>query len=117
MPVSYDRKRFRPVEHSTGGDASNETVFEYRQTGDRVWATYAGGAVEFGMLIARADIFGHLDMRYQHFAADGSVRAGRCRSTPERLPDGRLRLRERWEWTEGGHGTGTSILEEETSDE
>ena len=35
-----------------------------------------------------------------------------CRSVPEVLADGRLRLHETWSWTEGGEGAGTSTVEE-----
>jgi len=63
-------------------------------------------------LIATVDDTGRLDMRYQQVAIDGTLKAGRCISTPEVLPDGRLRLHESWNWTEGGDGSGTSVIEE-----
>jgi hypothetical protein len=31
---------------------------------------------------------------------------------PERLPDGCLRLHETWTWTDGGEGSGVSIIED-----
>ena len=33
-------------------------------------------------------------------------------SQPERLVDGRIRLHERWQWTEGSSASGESIVEE-----
>jgi hypothetical protein len=110
--ISYDGRRFRSVSNSAGGDVGRDTVFCYRQRGDVVWATYEGGAVKFGILVAKADALGNLDMRYQHVSGDGSFRSGRCLSSPEKLRDGRLRLREQWEWTAGEEGEGVSILEE-----
>jgi hypothetical protein len=89
-----------------------DTLFHYRQQGHAVWATYAGGAVQFGTLIATADDRGRLDMRYQQVATDGTLKGGRCISTPEVLHDGRLRLHESRNWTEGGEGSGTSVVEE-----
>ena len=74
-------------------------MFEYRQTGGRVWARYGGPGVLFGSLVAASDAAGALDMRYRHFNPAGELRAGICRSTPEQLPDGRLRLHEEWQWT------------------
>ncbi|MEZ5283710.1 MAG: hypothetical protein R2712_02645 [Vicinamibacterales bacterium] len=110
--IDYDGRRFRSVRNSAGGDVSGDTVFEYRQAGAVVWATYSGGGVLLGTLLARVADDGSLDMRYQHLAPDGQFRAGRCESRPERLPDGRLRLHERWRWTDGADGTGTSVVEE-----
>jgi hypothetical protein len=77
-----------------------------------VWATYHGGGIAFGMLIAKADAAGGLDMRYQHLNAAGELMTGLCRSTPEVLPDGRLRLREAWQWTSGDGSRGESMIEE-----
>ena len=112
MSIDYNNRVFRSVENSPGGDVDGSTVFQYRQEGNIVWATYAGGAVAFGTLTALVLEDGHLDMRYQHVATTGSIKTGRCISTPETLPDGRLRLHEAWRWTEGGEGTGRSCVEE-----
>jgi hypothetical protein len=112
MDVNYDERIFRSVANSAGGDVGGETLFHYRQTGGVVWATYAGGSVAFGTLIAKLLPGGELDMRYQHLTCDGLLKAGRCRSTPTILADGRLRLSEVWEWTEGGEGKGVSVIEE-----
>jgi hypothetical protein len=51
-------------------------------------------------------------MRYQHVNARGELMTGQCRSTPEVLPDGRLRLRESWQWTSGDGTSGESVVEE-----
>lgn len=109
---NYDNRLFRVVTNAPGGDASAETVFHYRQKGRLVWGTYEGGQVAVGTLIATVDDEGRLDMRYQQIALDGTRKAGRCISIPERLSDGRLRLHERWVWTEGGEGGGDSVIEE-----
>jgi hypothetical protein len=109
--MNYDGRVFRSIENSAGGDVGGQTTFHYRQRGDLVWATYQGGAVSFGTLLAKADAAGNLDMRYQHLA--GAVfKSGRCQSRPEVLLDGRLRLHERWQWTNGDAGEGSSIIEE-----
>lgn len=112
MSIRYAGRTFRSVSNSDGGDVGSETIFEYHQDGELVWATYSGGAVRFGTLVALADAAGNLDMRYQHISSDGSIRTGRCRSRPALLPDGRLRLHETWEWTGGKQGRGYSVVEE-----
>jgi hypothetical protein len=110
---NYDGRRFRPVATSANGEAGADTVFHYRQTGDVVWATYAGGQVTHGTLVASTDSDGSLDMRYAHVASDGTLRTGICHSTLEVLADGRYRLHERWRWTEpAAGGEGQSVIEE-----
>jgi SAM-dependent methyltransferase len=109
---AYHDRIFTSVSNSEGGDVGGGTRFHYRQEGETVWATYQGGAVRFGTLIARILENDCLDMRYQHVTTIGELKAGRCLSQPEAGPDGRLRLSERWQWTEGGSHSGHSIVEE-----
>jgi hypothetical protein len=37
---------------------------------------------------------------------------GKCLSTPQRLPDGRLRFSEQWQWLSGDMSSGSSEIEE-----
>jgi len=39
-PVKYDGRKFRSVSNSPGGEVNAETIFNYHQTGNVVWATY-----------------------------------------------------------------------------
>jgi hypothetical protein len=110
--ISYDNKKFSSVENSASGEVSEATVFHYHQKDDLVWAEYSGGAIVFGQLIARADENGNLEMRYQHLNTNGELMTDVCRSTPEILPDGRLRLHEKWRWTSGDLSAGESVVEE-----
>ncbi len=89
-----------------------DNVFSYRQQGDVVWATYEGGSVRFGTLVATIDSVGKLDMRYNHVSVDGHLQTGVCESRPEFLADGRVRLDEAWQWTSGDCSSGLSVLEE-----
>jgi hypothetical protein len=111
-PIQYHDRRFRSVETTENGEVDAATVFHYRQQDDVVWATYAGGGVQLGTLVAAVDAAGRLDMRYAHVNAEGHLMTGECLSTPERLPDGRLRLTEHWRWTSGDMSEGTSVVEE-----
>ncbi|QJW89661.1 n-acetylglutamate synthase [Spirosoma taeanense] len=108
----YDGKTFRSVTNTANGEVNEETLFHYRQQGQIVWAEYAGGAIVKGFIIATVQADNSLDMRYEHVNAQGLLMTGSCRSTPERLPDGRLRLYERWQWTSGEGSSGESIVEE-----
>ena len=110
--INYDNRRFVSVSNSGNGEVGSATIFHYRQEGDLVWATYRGGAIVFGSLIAKVDERDCLEMRYQHLNSAGELMTGKCRSTPEVLPDDRLRLREVWQWTSGDFSQGESIIEE-----
>jgi len=110
--VNYDNKLFSPVSNSANGEVNAATIFYYHQQSDIVWATYEGGDVVFGTLIAKVDADGNLDMSYQHIDKAGEIMTGKCKSMPEVLSDGRLRLHERWQWTSGDLSEGSSIIEE-----
>jgi hypothetical protein len=112
MKINYNNRKFRPVTNSESGDAGADTVFHYHQDGPVVWAEYSGGQVIRGQLMATCAENGILDMRYQHVNAAGELMTGICRSAPDVLPDGRLRLREKWQWTSGDRSDGESVIEE-----
>jgi hypothetical protein len=110
--ISYDNRRFRSVQNSGTGEVGGDTVFQYRQAGDVVWAEYSGGDILRGHLIARCDNFGELDVRYHHMNIRGVLMTGVCTSSPEILADDRIRLHERWQWTSGDLSSGESVIEE-----
>ena len=89
--------------------------------GDQIMGLFAArwaleGRLAGGTLVATVDAEGRLDMRYSHVNEAGELKTGACVSTPERLPDGRLRLHERWRWT-SGPGEGQSVVEEVEPDD
>lgn len=108
----YNNKTFRSVTNTSNGEVSNETLFHYHQQDKLVWAEYAGGSIVKGFLLATVLEGDILDMRYEHVNTQGELMTGRCLSTPEQLPDGRIRLHEKWQWTSGDNSSGTSIIEE-----
>lgn len=110
--INYHNKTFRATVIADSGNVNAETVFIYRQDGDIVTASYAGGNIISGHLIAIADENGKLDMRYQHINTGHALMTGTCVSVPELLPNGKLRLHEKWQWTSGDMSKGESIVEE-----
>jgi NO-binding membrane sensor protein with MHYT domain len=112
MIINYQGRRFRPVDKSSNSDTSAETIFLYQQQGRIVTATYTGGAILTGHLIGLVDVDGVIEMRYHHVNTNLELQTGVCRSTPEVLPDGRVRLHETWQWTSGGCSAGRSVIEE-----
>jgi hypothetical protein len=110
--IDYNNKRFRSIENTANGEVSGDTIFHYWQEGNVVWATYKGGNITFGNLVASMDRDGNLDMRYQQVSETGDLKTGKCISKPELLDDGRIRLHESWQWTSGDQSKGESIVEE-----
>src|SRR5205823_4406136 len=89
--IDYDGRRFRAVGH--GPDAA-APVASYRQCGDLLWAEFSGGPVRRGSLTGVRHEDDTIEFTYTMVLTDGSVLGGHCASTPEILPDGRVRLRE-----------------------
>lgn len=110
--MNYHGKTFRSISNTPNGEVSGETLFYYEQTGNILTATYSGGGVAKGHLIALVDATGALNMRYHHVNMQGVLQTGICQSIPEILPDGRIRLHETWQWTSGDASSGQSVIEE-----
>lgn len=112
MDISYDGRKFTSIKNSATGEVGSDTFFDYHQEGDIVWGEYSGGEIVRGQLIAVCNNDGVLDMRYHHVNKKGELMTGVCTSIPEILPDGRIRLHEKWQWTCGDNSSGQSIVEE-----
>lgn len=112
MTINYNDRYFKSVSNSSSGDVDQETIFHYRQEGSNVWATYQGGKIQFGTLVAKIKACGSLDIRYNHLNLKGELMTGKCQSRPEILPDGRMQLHEKWAWTCGDLSEGESLIEE-----
>ena len=110
--IDYNGKTFKPVANSENGETSEETTFLYKQTGSVLTSEYAGGRIVKGHLIGLVDTDGNIDMRYHQVNDNGELMTGICRSRPEHMDNGKLRLYEIWQWTSGDHSKGESILEE-----
>jgi hypothetical protein len=111
--IDYNGKIFRPVVNSENGETSSETVFTYHQSENILTANYAGGQIKKGHLIGIVDEKGNIDMRYHQINNKGEIMTGICRSKPEILSNGKIRLHEDWQWTSGDQSKGQSIIEEQ----
>ena len=110
--IWYGGRLFRAVKNSSNGQISSETIFRYQQKGDVLTGDYSGGDIEYGQIIGLVDDRGHINFRYQHLTYDGYLMTGRCKSRPEIMENGKIRLHERWQWTCSDRSKGTSVLEE-----
>jgi antitoxin component YwqK of YwqJK toxin-antitoxin module len=110
--MNYNNKTFRPISNSENGETSNETVFVYRQEGNVLTSEYAGGKIKQGHLIGLVHENGTIDMRYHQVNSKGELMTGVCKSIPEIMENGKIRLHETWKWTSGDCSEGQSLLEE-----
>ena len=108
----YNNKTFRSISNTATGEVSGDTLFHYHQEGQLFWATYEGGAIRKGNMIGIVDKEGLLTFNYQHINQNFQIMTGRCTSVPTLLDDGRIQLKESWEWTSGQQGSGSSIVVE-----
>jgi hypothetical protein len=111
--MNYNNKIFRPISNTENGETSNETIFKYRQIGNILTSEYSGGKIKSGHLIGLVDENGNIDMRYHQVNHTGEIMTGICKSIPEILENGKIRLHESWEWTSGDQSKGQSIIEEQ----
>jgi len=111
--IDYHNKIFRPVVNSENGETSNETVFIYKQIGNILSSEYSGGKIKKGHLIGLVGENGNINMRYHQVNNKNELMTGICKSIPEILENGKIRLHESWEWTSGDRSKGNSIIEEQ----
>ena len=112
MTINYHGRKFSGMTNTPNGQVNGDTIFRYEQHDDILTATYSGGRILEGYILGRVMQNSSLQFVYHHIDDNGHLRSGHCVSIPQVLPDGRIRLHEKWAWTFGGAGTGESMVEE-----
>ena len=110
--MNYNDKIFRPISNTENGETSSETIFHYKQVDNILTSEYSGGKIKSGHLIGLVDNYGNIEMRYHQVNDKNQLMTGICKSKPEILENGKIRLHESWEWTSGDESKGQSIIEE-----
>lgn len=110
--ISYHQKIFKPISNTANALTSAATLFHYQQQGNILSGTYSGGAIKAGQLLGVVNTDGTLYFFYHQLDEALQLHSGYCKSVPEILPDGRLRLHEEWQWTSGDKSSGNSVVEE-----
>lgn len=110
MKINYNRRIFKAESNSPNGQVSDEVRFYYFQEADLLHGHYQGGAIVYGQLIGKVDSSSNIQMHYHHIDIDGKVRTGICHSVPKISEDGKIRLHESWQWTNGDRSKGNSVL-------
>lgn len=108
--IHYDGKIFIPEINSENGEVNQETRFYYHQNGDLLWGEYVGGDIIKGTLIGTVAKDGRLNFTYQHINKNKEIRTGKCQSVPTVMENGKIRLVEKWQWTNGDYSEGSSVL-------
>jgi hypothetical protein len=106
--IDYDGRRFSPV----ADPPERQPVAHYHQRDDLIWGEFSGGGVRCGSLAGTSAPGGELRFAYCMVLEGGDVVTGLCRSVPEMLADGRIRLTEYWERFVPEPSSGVSALEE-----
>lgn len=109
---NYNGKKFSPVSTTENGETSPETTFIYEQIGNILTSTYEGGKIIKGHLIGLVDERGNIEMHYHQVNTKNEIMTGVCKSRPEIMGNGKIRLHESWQWTSGDKSEGESIIEE-----
>lgn len=112
MAINYHNRKFQPILNSDNGDVTLDMIFEYQQEGNIVTCSYSGAPIKYGQLIGLVDKEGNIDIRYHQINAKGELMTGVCKSTPEVLANGKIKLAEVWYWTSGDKSKGSSVLME-----
>ena len=110
--MNYHDKKFRTVSNSENSEISTDMIFHYKQSGYILTCEYSGGEILQGHLTGLVDNEGIIEMRYHQVNRKGELMTGVCRSEPELMENGKIRLVENWQWTSGDKSKGQSILEE-----
>ena len=110
--MNYNNKSFKAIDTLKNAEVNSETIFHYKQEGNIITYEYNGGIIVKGHFIGIVDTKGNIDLRYHQINTKGELNTGTCFSTPEIMPNGKIRLHENWQWTSGDQSKGTSIIEE-----
>ncbi len=110
---NLDGKRMRIADSAANGVVSSDTELVLEQVGMIFSGRYRGGAVVDGYLIGTIidENGGQVAFRYVQAESSGRLDSGVSRGCIERMPDGRLRLIEDFEWITR-EGSGRNVFEE-----
>ena len=106
--INYDNKIFESISNTENGEVNEETVFNYHQNGNYIWAECSGGKIIKGFLVGYITEDEKLHFHYEHINTDKIIRTGKCESEAKINGDGKIELVEKWEWTNGDKSKGES---------
>ena len=107
--INLNNKKFISKYNSKNGEVSSDTVFHYHQDKTIIWAEYGGGQIIKGNIFGRI-VENHIEFSYYHVNTDYEVMKGTCKSYPKITENGKIKLKEFWQWTCKDKSSGKSTL-------
>jgi hypothetical protein len=107
-PPRLTGRTFRALSNSGHGQSNSATEMQFTGDEDYITATYAGGGVRLGQVLARRSNDDALDMHYHAGSTSGEIRAGHGRATFVADGQGKMRMFIEWQWLTGDHAPGHS---------
>ena len=95
--VDFNNKKFALLENSQNGEVNPDTIFEYKQDDNLVTATYHGGPVRYGTIIAHLN-GADMEMIYQCLTNDNELKAGKATAKVSITDNNKIKLDLDWEW-------------------
>ena len=106
--LHLEGRRFLAQANSANGTIDTETEMHFTQDADVILATYSGGSIVDGRVLARWVSQTHIDMCYHCLTASDALQAGKAKGHFDRTSDGRLAMRLDWQWLTGDRTSGES---------
>jgi len=110
--ISLNNKKFTVMENSSSGEVGNNTIFEYYEDEQCIYADYYGGDIYKGHLLGKRLDGDYIEFFYHHLNQNNELKIGKCKSRIIINSDNNIVLDEIWEWLCDDFSTGTSLLEE-----
>lgn len=114
--IDLDGRVFHPVQNSKHGTVEATTIFKFKQSGNRVSATYSGSDVVDGHIVGQFVSNNIATLLYHSITKSGELQAGEAEAVFDALPDKRLCIHMNWRWLNGDKTDGTSYYEEIKND-
>ncbi|MCP4764309.1 MAG: n-acetylglutamate synthase [archaeon] len=108
--IDLNNKVFKSTSNSNNGEISDDTIFNYHQSGKIVWAEYVGGVIIKGTLIGKFIGNDNFEFVYQHLNEKNELLTGKCTSNIEIDENAKIILNENWQWTCRDYSKGKSKL-------
>lgn len=105
---NLNQKRFHPLSNSQLGTVNSNTIFDYTEYNGIVRATYHGGTILSGHILAQWQGDSCLKMLYHCLTIDQELKAGQATARLSRTKDGLIHMDLEWEWLGDNKGTGVS---------
>ena len=75
MSINLDGLKMNVISTAENGVVNSDTIFEFHQVGDDVWASYSGGQVFRGFLVGRV-LNDKFEFQYCQSQTDGVLDGG-----------------------------------------